>query len=94
MGVSGTLREKRAKIMKESGIADGRNVTVKIPKGYKCRRCKAKYTMLLKKHLPMKVTNRNKFYPFYADCPKCGWHISMGEHKNFCGYCGQRLRWR
>lgn len=48
---------------------------------------------ILEKTLPMIIVNRNKFYPFYADCPKCGWHISMGEHKNFCGYCGQALKW-
>lgn len=53
-----------------------------------------KVISVMKKHLPMIVLNRNKFYPFYADCPCCGVCLIMGEHKTNCGYCGQALKWK
>ena len=28
-----------------------------------------------------------------ASCPKCNALLTRVEHKNYCGYCGQAVKW-
>lgn len=30
---------------------------------------------------------------WFANCPKCGQGIERDKHKNYCGYCGQAVKW-
>lgn len=54
------------------------------------------YRALLKRNTEMKVaylTNERNDGILRGKCPKCSTPVSHREDVNFCGTCGQRLRW-
>ena len=50
---------------------------------------------LLKEHESKNVVNMtlSKNYSLIASCPKCNMLLTRVEHKNYCGYCGQAVKW-
>lgn len=52
---------------------------------------------LLKEQEPQSVIVReepqNGNILWFADCPKCKHGIERDKHKNFCGFCGQAVKW-
>ena len=52
---------------------------------------------LLKEQEPQSVIVReepqNGKILWFADCPKCKHGIERDKHKNFCGFCGQAVKW-
>ena len=61
-----------------------------------CSRRVARDTLaLLKEQEAENVVNmtlsKDKF--LIASCPKCNMLLTRVEHKNYCGYCGQAVKW-
>ena len=50
---------------------------------------------LLKEQEAKNVVNMtlSKNYSLIASCPKCNVLLTRVEHKNYCGYCGQAVKW-
>lgn len=53
------------------------------------------FEILMKSHEPTIVTDiqlsRDGF--IFGGCPNCKALITMADHKKFCGYCGQAVKW-
>ena len=54
-----------------------------------------KAVTMLKEQEAKNVVNMtlSKNYSLIASCPKCNVLLTRVEHKNYCGYCGQAVKW-
>lgn len=56
----------------------------------------SKQDELLKEQEAQNVVNmmlsKDRF--LIASCPKCNELLTRAEHKNYCGYCGQAVKWK
>ena len=60
-----------------------------------CYQLQDDFHALLKEQEAKNVVNmtlsKDRF--LIASCPKCNALLTRVEHKNYCGYCGQAVKW-
>lgn len=66
------------------------SITVTIPK-----LTAERAVSMLKEQEAKNVVNMtlSKDWFLIASCPKCNALLTRVEHKNYCGYCGQAVKW-